>query len=165
MGQKYAKYSREFRESALRRLALAPNVAQLCRELGISRQLLPGQPRRILPFSPTPLPQRGRDGSAQRHPTDRARALPTLWVPARGGRAPPPRHGGQNEHDFSPNGELSNCKLSHGKGSPQHASSPRIRFQLVTCCIKKIYIIQLLCVLFPHIAYTRIVSGVRPRAA
>jgi transposase-like protein len=40
MGQKYVKYSREFRETALRRLSLAPNVAQLCRELGISRQLL-----------------------------------------------------------------------------------------------------------------------------
>ena len=40
MGQKYARYSQEFRDSALRRLALAPNVAQLCRELGISRQLL-----------------------------------------------------------------------------------------------------------------------------
>ena len=40
MGQKYVKYSKDFRESALRRLALAPNVAQLCRELGISRQLL-----------------------------------------------------------------------------------------------------------------------------
>ena len=40
MGQRYGKYSREFRESALRRLALAPNVAELCRELGISRQLL-----------------------------------------------------------------------------------------------------------------------------
>jgi transposase-like protein len=40
MGQKYLKYSKEFRESALRRLALASNVAQLCRELGISRQLL-----------------------------------------------------------------------------------------------------------------------------
>jgi hypothetical protein len=40
MGQKYGKYTKEFRETALRRLALAPNVAQLCRELGISRQLL-----------------------------------------------------------------------------------------------------------------------------
>ena len=40
MGQKYQKYSKEFRETALRRLELAPNVAQLCRELGISRQLL-----------------------------------------------------------------------------------------------------------------------------
>jgi len=40
MGQKYLKYSKEFRETALRRLALAPNVAQLCREPGISRQLL-----------------------------------------------------------------------------------------------------------------------------
>ena len=40
MGQKYVKYTKEFRESALRRLALTPNVAQLCRELGISRQLL-----------------------------------------------------------------------------------------------------------------------------
>lgn len=40
MGEKYVKYPKEFRESALRRLALAPNVAQLCRELGISRQLL-----------------------------------------------------------------------------------------------------------------------------
>jgi transposase-like protein len=40
MGQKYLKYSKEFRESALRRLALTPNVTQLCRELGISRQLL-----------------------------------------------------------------------------------------------------------------------------
>ena len=34
MGQKYVKYRREFRESALRRLSVAPNVAQLCRELG-----------------------------------------------------------------------------------------------------------------------------------
>jgi transposase-like protein len=40
MGQQYLKYSKEFRETALRRLDLAPNVAQLCRELGISRQLL-----------------------------------------------------------------------------------------------------------------------------
>jgi len=42
MGQdsKYRKFSKEFRESALRRLALTPNVTQLCRELGISRQLL-----------------------------------------------------------------------------------------------------------------------------
>lgn len=40
MGQKYVKYSKEFRETALRRLALGPNVAQLCRELSISRQLL-----------------------------------------------------------------------------------------------------------------------------
>ena len=40
MGRKYVKYSNEFRESALRRLGLTPNVAQLCRELGISRQLL-----------------------------------------------------------------------------------------------------------------------------
>jgi transposase-like protein len=42
MGQesKHRKFSKEFRETALRRLALAPNVAQLCRELGISRQLL-----------------------------------------------------------------------------------------------------------------------------
>ena len=40
MGQKYVKYSKEFREKALRRLSLTPNVAQLCRELGISRQLL-----------------------------------------------------------------------------------------------------------------------------
>ena len=42
MGQetKHRKFTKEFRESALRRLALAPNVAQLCRELGISRQLL-----------------------------------------------------------------------------------------------------------------------------
>ena len=34
------KFTQEFREMALRRLALAPNIAQLCRELGISRQLL-----------------------------------------------------------------------------------------------------------------------------
>ena len=40
MGRVYIKYSQEFRESALRRLAVTPNVAQLCRELGISRQLL-----------------------------------------------------------------------------------------------------------------------------
>ena len=40
MGHQYLKYPKEFRETALRRLALAPNVAQLCRELGISRQLL-----------------------------------------------------------------------------------------------------------------------------
>ena len=37
---KHRKFSKEFRESALRRLGLTPNVAQLCRELGISRQLL-----------------------------------------------------------------------------------------------------------------------------
>jgi transposase-like protein len=37
---KHRKFTKEFRESALRRLALAPNVTQLCRELGISRQLL-----------------------------------------------------------------------------------------------------------------------------
>ena len=37
---KHRKFSKEFRESALRRLALTPNVAELCRELGISRQLL-----------------------------------------------------------------------------------------------------------------------------
>lgn len=37
---KHRTFTKEFRESALRRLALAPNVAQLCRELGISRQLL-----------------------------------------------------------------------------------------------------------------------------
>jgi transposase-like protein len=36
----HRKFTKEFRELALRRLALAPNVAQLCRELGISRQLL-----------------------------------------------------------------------------------------------------------------------------
>jgi transposase-like protein len=36
----YRKFSKEFRESALRRLALTPNVSELCRELGISRQLL-----------------------------------------------------------------------------------------------------------------------------
>ena len=40
MGRVYVKYSKAFRETALRRLALAPNVTQLCRELGISRQLL-----------------------------------------------------------------------------------------------------------------------------
>ena len=40
MGQKYVKYSEEFRKRALRRLAVAPNVAQLCREVGNSRQLL-----------------------------------------------------------------------------------------------------------------------------
>jgi transposase-like protein len=40
MGQKYVKYTKEFRETALRRLELSSNVAQLCRELGISRQLL-----------------------------------------------------------------------------------------------------------------------------
>ena len=40
MGQKYLKYTKEFRESALRRLAATANVSELCRELGISRQLL-----------------------------------------------------------------------------------------------------------------------------
>jgi|SRR5271169_3275900 len=42
MGQesKHRKFTKEFRELALRRLAVAANVAQLCRELGISRQLL-----------------------------------------------------------------------------------------------------------------------------
>lgn len=40
MSRKYVKYPKEFREMALRRLALCSNVAQLCRELGISRQLL-----------------------------------------------------------------------------------------------------------------------------
>jgi transposase-like protein len=37
---KYRKYTKEFRESALRRLSAAANVSELCRELGISRQLL-----------------------------------------------------------------------------------------------------------------------------
>lgn len=37
---KYRKYTKEFRESALRRLAAAANVSELCRDLGISRQLL-----------------------------------------------------------------------------------------------------------------------------
>ena len=42
MGQetKYRKFAKEFRESALRRLAITANVSELCRELGISRQLL-----------------------------------------------------------------------------------------------------------------------------
>ena len=40
MGQKYVKYTKQFRETALGRLSLAPNVAQLCGELCISRQLL-----------------------------------------------------------------------------------------------------------------------------
>jgi transposase-like protein len=40
MGQKYVKYSQEFRESALRRLSVTANMSELCRELGISRQLL-----------------------------------------------------------------------------------------------------------------------------
>jgi transposase-like protein len=40
MSPRYVKYSKEFRGTALRRLELAPNVAQLCRELGVSRQLL-----------------------------------------------------------------------------------------------------------------------------
>ena len=42
MGQNYPKFSKEFRESALRRLAVTANVSELCRELGISRQLLYG---------------------------------------------------------------------------------------------------------------------------
>lgn len=39
---KHRKFSKEFRESALRRLAVTANVSELCRELGISRQLLYG---------------------------------------------------------------------------------------------------------------------------
>ena len=38
--QRYLKYSKEFRETALRRLSATSNVSELCRELGISRQLL-----------------------------------------------------------------------------------------------------------------------------
>lgn len=34
------RFSKEFRESAVRRLGETANVAELCRELGISRQLL-----------------------------------------------------------------------------------------------------------------------------
>jgi transposase-like protein len=37
---RYLKYSKEFRETALRRLSATSNVSELCRELGISRQLL-----------------------------------------------------------------------------------------------------------------------------
>ena len=37
---KHRKFSKEFRGSALRRLAVTANVSELCRELGISRQLL-----------------------------------------------------------------------------------------------------------------------------
>ena len=42
MGQepKHRKFGQEFRESALRRLAVTANVSELCRELGISRQFL-----------------------------------------------------------------------------------------------------------------------------
>lgn len=40
MGRKYVKYTKEFRESALGRLESASSVSGLCRELGISRQLL-----------------------------------------------------------------------------------------------------------------------------
>ena len=42
MGQepKHRKFSQEFRASAVRRLAVTANVSELCRELGISRQLL-----------------------------------------------------------------------------------------------------------------------------
>ena len=42
MGQetKHRKFSPEFRASALRRWAVTGNVSELCRELGISRQLL-----------------------------------------------------------------------------------------------------------------------------
>lgn len=36
----YRKYTKEFRESALRRFSATANVSELCRELGISRQLL-----------------------------------------------------------------------------------------------------------------------------
>jgi transposase-like protein len=37
---KHRKFSPKFRASALRRLAVTANVSELCRELGISRQLL-----------------------------------------------------------------------------------------------------------------------------
>jgi len=40
MGRKYAKYTQEFREAALSRVQTAASVSALCRELGISRQLL-----------------------------------------------------------------------------------------------------------------------------
>jgi transposase-like protein len=40
MGRKYAKYTKEFREHALHRLGEAASVSALCRELGVSRQLL-----------------------------------------------------------------------------------------------------------------------------
>jgi transposase-like protein len=42
MGQegKHRKFSQEFRTSALRRFSVTANVSELCRELGISRQLL-----------------------------------------------------------------------------------------------------------------------------
>jgi transposase-like protein len=40
MGRKYVKYTQEFREAALRRFQTAGSVSALCRELGISRQLL-----------------------------------------------------------------------------------------------------------------------------
>jgi|SRR6185437_13903091 len=36
----YRKFTKEFRESALRRFEETANVSELCRELGISRQLL-----------------------------------------------------------------------------------------------------------------------------
>lgn len=42
MGQEreYRKFTKAFRESALRRFEETANVSELCRELGISRQLL-----------------------------------------------------------------------------------------------------------------------------
>jgi transposase-like protein len=38
--KKVRKFSREFREGALRRFEETANISELCRELGISRQLL-----------------------------------------------------------------------------------------------------------------------------
>jgi transposase-like protein len=38
--KKYVKYPKDFRETALRRLTATSNVSELCRELGLSRQLL-----------------------------------------------------------------------------------------------------------------------------
>ena len=40
MGRNYVKYTKEFREHSLKRLESAASVSALCRELGISRQLL-----------------------------------------------------------------------------------------------------------------------------
>ena len=68
----------------------------------------------------------------------------------------PQRHPSQTHYQFQ------NC-LNPGV-HPVRLSSPHTRSQSASNCIEKTYPNPPLCVLFPPVAYTRTVSGVRPLA-
>jgi hypothetical protein len=69
----------------------------------------------------------------------------------------------RNEQEFSANGELSNCKLSHGRGAPQRFVKLHPTTQAGIHQHSKDLQNPRLCVLFPPIPYTRSVSGTPTR--